>query len=179
MKTVAVILFAVLVLAVFWRRIFPGTSKRHRRRMAQAGNVRDLLSSGSLLPAQAFAYLRKVNPYSFEELVLDGFEKAGYKVKRNARYSGDGGLDGRVSKDGEEYLVQCKRYRGYISRQDVEDFSRVCTRECRRGFFVHTGKTGEGSRETAGAFGNVNIISGGRMLSLVGYVEPSSVVDDE
>ena len=147
--------------------------------MAQAGNVRDLLSSGSLLPAQAFAYLQKVNPYSFEELVLDGFEKAGYKVKRNARYSGDGGVDGRVSKDGEEYLVQCKRYRGYISRQDVEDFSRVCTRECRRGFFVHTGKTGEGSWETAGAFGNVNIISGGRMLSLVGYVEPSSVVDDE
>ena len=78
MKTVAVILFAVLVLAVFWRRMFPGTSKRHKRRMAQAGNLRDLLSSGSLLPAQAFAYLRKVNPYSFEELVLDGFEKAGY-----------------------------------------------------------------------------------------------------
>ena len=147
--------------------------------MAQAGNVRDLLSSGSLLPAQAFVYLRKVNPYSFEELDLDGFEKAGYRVRRNERYSGDGGVDGRVSKDGEEYLVQCKRYRGYISRQDVEDFSRVCTRECRKGFFVHTGKTGEASWGTAGAFGNVNIISGGRMLSLAGYVEPSSVVDDE
>ena len=83
-------------------------------------------------------------------------------MKRNKRYSGDGGIDGRASKDGEEYLVQSKRYRGYISRQHVEDFSRVCTRERLKGFFVHTGKTGDASWETAGTFGNVDI-------GLVGY----------
>ena len=169
MKAVFFISIVLVVLFVLWRILFPPVPRRHRRRMEEAGRVRDLLAGGSLLPAQAFAYLRKVNPFTYEELVLDGFESAGYRAKRNRSYSGDGGVDGRVSKDGVEYLVQCKRYRGYVSRQDVEDFSRVCTRECRKGFFVHTGKTGEGSWETAGAFGNVDIVSGQRMLDLVGW----------
>ena len=60
--------------------------------------------------AGKMAYLRKINPYVFEELVLDGFRSKGYGVKRNRRYSGDGGIDGRVYLDGKEYLVQCKRY---------------------------------------------------------------------
>lgn len=124
-----------------------------------------------MAPEQAFAYLRKISPYAFEELVLDGFERKGYEVTRNSRYSGDGGIDGRVSIDGKEYLVQCKRYRGYISRSDVEDFSRVCKRESKRGYFVHTGRTGEGAWEVAGEYDNVKIISGDRMLSLIGYKE--------
>lgn len=169
MKVVVVILFVVLVFAVFLGRFVRPASKRHEARKVQAARVRNLLAEGTLLPAQAVSYLRKVNPYTFEELVLDGFLRDGYKVKRNKRYSGDGGIDGRVSKDGEDYLVQSKRYRGYISRQHVEDFSRVCTRECLKGFFVHTGKTGDASRETAGTFGNVDIVSGDRMLRLVGY----------
>ena len=169
MRWGVVILFAVLVLLVFLGRLFPRTSRYHRTRRDQAGRVREILSKGSLLPAQAFSYLRKVNPFTYEELVLDGFSRAGYGVRRNRRYTGDGGVDGRVTFEGEEYLVQCKRYRGYVSRRDVEDFSRLCTRECRKGFFVHTGKTGEGSWETAGAFGNVDIVSGARMLRLVGF----------
>lgn len=177
MKLVLVI-FLALVFAAVYLRLFSGRPSRlHQARRAQAERVRELLSGGSLSPAQAVAYLRKVNPYSFEELVLDGFGKAGYKVVRNRRYSGDGGIDGRVSKDGTEYLVQCKRYRGYISRKDVEDFSCVCTRECCRGFFVHTGRTGEGSRDAAGWINNVDIVSGDRMLALVGFVDKSNIID--
>ncbi len=169
MKAVFFISVVLVVLLVLWRILFPPVPRRHRRRMEEAGRVRDLLAGGSLLPAQAFAYLRKINPFTFEELVLDGFERAGYRAVRNRRYSGDGGVDGRVIAEGKEYLVQCKRYRGYVSRQDVEDFSRVCTRLCRDGFFVHTGKTGNGSTETAQLFGNVTIVSGDSMLDLVGF----------
>lgn len=168
MTAVVFISFAILALACLLRPR-SATKRRHSRRLRSADNVRNLLAGGTLLPAQAVSYLRKVNPYTFEELVLDGFFRDGYKVKRNKRYSGDGGIDGRASKDGEEYLVQSKRYRGYISRQHVEDFSRVCTRERLKGFFVHTGKTGDASWETAGTFGNVDIVSGDRMLRLVGY----------
>lgn len=161
--------FAALLVFACIIRSGSARKRRHERRIRSSEGVRNLLSGGTLLPAQAFSYLRKVNPYTFEELVLDGFLRGGYKVKRNRRYSGDGGIDGRVSKDGEEYLVQSKRYRGYISRQHVEDFSRVCTRERRKGFFVHTGKTGDASWETVSLFGNVDIVSGERMLRLVGY----------
>lgn len=166
-------ILVILLLAadgwLLWRWLRSRISRRHRARREQARKIRDTLGNGSFSPAQAFSYLRKVNPYSFEELVLDGLEIDGYRVTRNRSYSGDGGIDGRAARGGKEYLVQCKRYRGYISRQDVEDFSRVCTRECREGLFVHTGKTGDGSYETAASFGNVRIISGERMLRLVGY----------
>lgn len=42
------------------------------------------------------AYLRKIDPFVFEELVLEGFERRGCKVRRNKRYTGDGGalMDG-------------------------------------------------------------------------------------
>lgn len=179
MKVVVVILFVVLVLAVFIGRSVRPASRRHEARKAQAARVRELLGKGGFSPAQALSYLRKINPYSFEELVLDGFKKAGYGVRRNRSYSGDGGVDGRVSKDGFDYLVQCKRYRGYISRQDVEDFSRVCTRVCRRGFFVHTGKTGGASRDAAGWMNNVDIVSGDRMLALVGFTDKTSNNEDK
>ncbi len=169
MSYLLVILLVVIAAFVFWKGGHSWVSRRHKARRDQARRFAQLLGSGSLLPAQAFAYLRKINPFTFEELVLDGFERAGYLAVRNRRYSGDGGVDGRVIAGGKEYLVQCKRYRGYVSRQDVEDFSRVCTRLCRDGFFVHTGKTGNGSTETAQLFGNVTIVSGDSMLDLVGF----------
>lgn len=174
------VILSVLALVVILRLVLkPVESRRHKARRREAERVRDLLSRGGFSTAQGIAYLRKINPYAFEELILDGFEKAGYSVKRNRSYSGDGGVDGRVTRNGEEYLVQCKRYRGHISRQDVEDFSRVCTRERKRGFFVHTGKTGEGSWETAGQFGNVDIVSGRRMLAVAGLFENLNSFEDE
>ncbi|WP_416409812.1 restriction endonuclease [Agrobacterium rosae] len=33
---------------------------------------------------------------TFEELLLEAFERRGHVVQRNASYSGDGGLDGSV-----------------------------------------------------------------------------------
>lgn len=165
---ILILVISVLLAAVFgWMR--KSRPRRHEVRRRQAESVRETVGNGTFLPAQAFAYLRKMNPYAFEELVLDGFGKAGYEVRRNRMYSADGGVDGHVSRDGKEYLVQCKRYAGYISRKDVEDFSRLCTRECREGFFVHTGKTGAGSREVVSGTGNVRIVSGDEMLRLVGF----------
>lgn len=166
MMVLLLISLAVLGVWGWFRRLEP---RLHRIRRRQAEAVREKVDGGGFLPAQAMAYLRKMNPYAFEELVLDGFRKAGYEVRRNRHYSADGGIDGHVYRDGREYLVQCKRYSGHISRRDVEDFSRVCTRECREGYFVHTGRTGRGSKETAALAGNVTVIGGDRMLELVGF----------
>ncbi len=41
---------------------------------------------------QKIAYLRKIDPFVFEELLLEGFERRGFEVIRNRRYTGDGGL---------------------------------------------------------------------------------------
>ena len=167
---------AVVILLAAIAACFLGLSsgsarrRRHRRRREAAKRVRETLGKGGFKPAQALSYLRKVNPYTFEELVLDGFERDGYIVCRNDSYSGDGGKDGMVLKGGRTYLVQSKRYCRHIDRTHVEDFSRLCSRECKEGFFVHTGRTGKGSRRIAQDAGNVTIVGGDRMLRLVGYV---------
>ncbi|WP_199192296.1 restriction endonuclease [Chlorogloea sp. CCALA 695] len=61
------------------------------------------------------AILRKMNPYAFEELLLTCCQNQGWKIERNFKYSNDGGLDGRVTIAGRLYLIQAKRYRGYIN----------------------------------------------------------------
>ena len=49
------------------------------------------------LPAFGYkiAYLRKIDPFTFEELLLEGFESHGFRTIRNKRHTGDGGIDGR------------------------------------------------------------------------------------
>ena len=169
-------IFILFIIAV-WVLFVPSggggrSSKRHRRYVAKARKVSSVLRGGTLAPGQAMAYLRKVNPYVFEEVVLEGFRGKGFGIHRNRRYSGDGGVDGRVDIDGKEYLIQCKRYCGHIDRRHVEDFSRVCLRENREGYFVHTGRTGKGARDEAEHWGNVRVVSGRKLLDLLGYRGP-------
>ncbi|MBU2750509.1 restriction endonuclease [Acidithiobacillus thiooxidans] len=92
--------------------------------------------------ARRIAYLRKLDPLVFEELVLDGFKRKGFIVERGTRYSGDGGLDGKVFRDNHWIGIQCKRYKGTIQTAHVEQFARDLSRfGLTEGYFVHTGKT--------------------------------------
>lgn len=112
-------------------------------------------------------YLRKIDPFVFEELVLWAFKQKGYRVYRNTRYSGDGGVDGKVKVNGRKILVQDKRYSGYIQMSHVRDFDRLCRRRHRYGIFVHTGKTGKGTKEIASLSERITIISGDRLVRLL------------
>jgi restriction system protein len=115
--------------------------------------------------ARRIAYLRKINPLTFEELVLDGFAGQGWVVERNQRYSGDGGLDGKVYRDGVWYGIQCKRYKGAISTAHVQQFVRDIQRfGLAGGFFVHTGRTPSGIRQR---FPQLTILSGQDMIDFL------------
>ncbi|MGM8474744.1 restriction endonuclease, partial [Enterobacter hormaechei subsp. steigerwaltii] len=71
---------------------------------------------------QKINYLRKIDPFVFEELLLEGFEAHGFRTIRNKRYTGDGGIDGQVIIGKYRYLIQAKRYRGHIALQHVQEF---------------------------------------------------------
>jgi len=115
-------------------------------------------------------YLRKINHFVFEELLLSAFKKKGYKIIRNKRYTGDGGIDGQIIKDGKKILIQAKRYSGYINAEDVVSLGEVVQRKkADEGFFVHTGKTGAKSIEKKPS--NITIISGSQLLKLVSIKE--------
>ncbi len=70
----------------------------HLRRIARSRRILATLARfrGEGAGARAFAYLRTVDPHTFEEVVLSSIEAAGFVVLRNRRYTGDGGVDGRV-----------------------------------------------------------------------------------
>lgn len=138
----------------------------HRRRERQA---RQSLAKLAEIPdpGRKFAFLRSINPFTFEEMILETFEQRGYKVKRNTRYTGDGGIDGRVWLDGDLFLIQAKRYAGHISAAHVQEFCRMVDGKGCKGFFIHTGKTGDASRLLANNQANVWIISGGTLLDLL------------
>ncbi len=158
-----VIAGAVLVYCVLYILSY---KRRHERYIKKAKKVLRRINEQNLSEGQILCYLRKIDPYVFEELVILGFAAKGYGFERNKRYSGDGGVDGRVFLDGKEYLLQCKRYSRYINLRHVEAFSEVCRKAGCEGYFIHTGKTGKGARDTVFMAGNVDIVSGNRLAHL-------------
>jgi len=98
-------------------------------------------------------------------MLLTAFKRLGYKIKRNAAYTGDGGIDGRVRINGQWMLVQVERYRGYISASDVAAFSRLCSKSKSKGYFIYTGLTEKQSH--VNACKHVRIISGNALLEML------------
>jgi restriction system protein len=120
--------------------------------------------------AKQFSYIRKINPFVFEEMILTAFKDSGFKIKRNKRYTGDGGIDGRVFINGRVTLIQAKRYKGYITAQHVAEFERICSRRGCTGLFIHSGRTGKQAKANSKV---VVIVSGQRMLNLL-LAQPDS-----
>ncbi|XDJ36598.1 MAG: restriction endonuclease (plasmid) [Burkholderia sp.] len=161
---VALAILALLVAAVILR---PGIrARRHQYKQNQTRRVLAKINTIELMP-QRLAYLRKIDPLTFEELLLEAFELRGYRVYRNARYTGDGGADGAVVRDGRLYLVQAKRYGRYINRSHVAPFCQLLDRRHCYGFFFNTGRTGPGVRELARSHLRLTILSGQRLLDFL------------
>lgn len=162
----------LLLSMLSWIALLIGAKvSRHRRYQRQAHRILARLPqlAGD---GQRLNYLRKVNPYVFEELLLTAFERRGYRIKRNRRYSGDGGLDGQVWMGSQRYLIQAKRYARTITPAHVAAFGALVRRERCRGLFIHTGRTGLKSREAQNASPCIEFISGQRLLDLVDRQRP-------
>lgn len=140
--------------------------RRHRRYQATAARVLQRLPqlAGD---AQRLTYLRKINPYVFEELLLLACERQGHPVKRNASYSGDGGLDGQIIIAGRTYFIQAKRYGRTITPSHIHDFGTLLLKSRCEGFFIHTGRTGHLSRVLLQNHPHVHLVSGQRLLDLL------------
>lgn len=161
---VACMVFMVFLIILL---LFSGESGRHARYRRRAERIYRKFNKENTPPGRMFAYMRKINPYVFEELVLLAFEKKGYRIKRNRRYSGDGGIDGKVFIDGHTVLIQCKRYFAHIDAEHVRSFASLCERERCTGVFVHTGRTGRKSWEIARRYGDITFISGNTLVDLM------------
>jgi len=165
---VAIIAVALFIWWVIPRKKQGNHECNHRKNIRQA---RKLLKEfrkwkGDGVEARITAYLRKISPYVFEELLLCSFDDMGYRITRNQRYSGDGGTDGSLRYRGRQYLVQAKRYASHIRAEDVADFKEVIKqKKADGGYFCHTGRTGKGSHIHAGD--NIIVVSGSALIDLL------------
>lgn len=166
-------LIILLVIFLCLSSFFAGKRKIRKRQVHKIETAEKVIHrlaafEGENRACRILCYLRQIDPFAFEELLLTAFEKKGYRIKRNSRYTGDGGIDGRVYRDGELYLVQAKRYKSYVSVRHLEDFLRLVkeTKEAKGGYFIHTGKTG---KETYSLYRGtpVEIISGDKLINLI------------
>lgn len=128
-------------------------------------------SNPNSLPA-VIKYLRSIKPFVFEEFLLTCFQRQGYKIIRGARYTGDGGIDGKVYIDGRLYLIQAKRYSGNIKLVHLQEFAAVIKEnKCAGGYFIHTGKTSTACHEYLKLNPHVFLISG---LYLIEFIKLSA-----
>lgn len=73
----------------------------------------------------------------FEELVAEAFRRDGFTVIENTGAGADGGVDIRMRKGGESYLVQCKNWRKQrIGVTTVREMFGVLAAESARGVFI-------------------------------------------
>lgn len=165
----AVVAFIGVFICLYLLTILGKTTwkaRRHARKQRQAIRVFEKLTTISLAP-QKLVYLRKIDALVFEELVLEALERRGHQVFRSNSYSGDGGIDGRVIMNNKKFLIQCKRYGKHIRKQHVLDFARILERQQIRGLFIHTGRTGEFSKDFHKQHPYLTIISGQRLIDLL------------
>lgn len=173
------ILFICLVLMVLWLMYYMGTAitallrQRESRSVLRHQRYRNMASQVLIrLPqltadGQRLVYLRKINPYVFEEMVLIALERRGFPVRRNPRYSGDGGLDGQFWVGSQRWIIQAKRFSSAIRPEHVRDFGNLARREKCKGLFIHTGRTGQISAEYFQAYPEILLVSGAALLQLL------------
>ncbi len=150
----------------FWQKRSSSKKTRlHQKNIKQSYDLIKRLRTwqGPGLEARIIKYLRRINALVFEELVLSCLQDVGAKIKRNRRYTGDGGVDGIFFLNGVQWLVQAKCYSSAIEPQHVKDFVSICNGQ--PGLFVHTGRTGP--KSYAHVTPNIKIISGQRLIRLI------------
>ncbi|MCZ6132150.1 restriction endonuclease [Cronobacter sakazakii] len=159
------LILAGFILAAYF--LFFKKRNRHERKKSSAKRIIKVVN-GLTHPGQKIAYLRKTDPYAFEELILTLLQRKGFVIARNKRYSGDGGIDGKFVFNGKTWLIQAKRYSSRIRIEHVVAFARILDEHKCNGIFVHTGLTPVSVVNYVKSMKQIRleIISGEKLLSL-------------
>lgn len=83
--------------------------------------------------------INKLSWQDFEFLLSEYFKKQGYASEITGGGGADGGIDIKLHKDSETYLVQCKHYKAWkVSVQIVREFFGIVTAENAVGGYIVT-----------------------------------------
>ena len=96
------------------------------------------------------------------------FERLKYSV-RQTPYSNDVGLDAIITKDGDKFLVECKRYSesNKSGRPEIQKFhSAIVNDRAKGGFFVTTGNFSTSARKYA-AKHNIELVDADELVKMM------------
>lgn len=114
----------------------------------------------------------------FERLIGEMFRKRGFSVKENDGAGPDGGVDVELRRDGELFLVQCKRWRARkVPVATVRDlYGAMTARYAAGGFVVTYGNfTSESIRFAAGR--NIELIDGRELAATLRESRPAEKIE--
>lgn len=93
------------------------------------------------------SFLREMDPYEFERLSCDLFNRIGYEAQPTSS-AGDHGVDGKLMRNGELTILQVKRVKGYVGEPILRDlFGTMHSHNAISGIVVTTGKVSRQARE--------------------------------
>lgn len=156
------ILIGLLVILLVGIVFLPKPRSRHKKNIDKSQLILKKLRSFEHDGA-VINYLRKIDPFVFEEVLLTAFSDLKINIIRNMKYTGDGGIDGRIVFNGKIVLLQAKRYAGPVKTSDINELSDKCLEANTRGLFIHTGTTPKKSAPPA----NVTVVSGSKLVQLI------------
>lgn len=162
-----ILAFAFTIIKYYKSKLSKNTHKwRHKSAKNIHNSIKSIQHHGQII-----SYVRKVEPFVFEELLLISIaQNPKCKIIRNDKYTGDGGIDGKFILDNKMYIIQAKRYKSYIDSQDILDFiKKIHETQSYKGLFIHTGRTGENSWKFCSTDDNIEIISGTKLVNLIKY----------
>jgi HJR/Mrr/RecB family endonuclease len=116
----------------------------------------------------------QLSPREFEDMIVELYHRAGHKAKRTGA-SGDHGVDVTVeAKNGEKWVVQCKRWRGSVGEPVVRDFYGVVQHEkADKGIIFTTGKfTGPAQQWAKGK--PITLYDGAKLVEIWSRSQPKS-----
>lgn len=116
--------------------------------------------------------LKMTDPFYFERVVNELFEKMGYGGARTTIKTGDGGIDGVINQDElglEKIYVQAKRYNGHnVHEPDIRNFIGAMSGDTQKGIFVTTSSFDQRAIDKAReAHHKIILIDGKKLVDLL------------
>jgi restriction system protein len=129
------------------------------------------------LGAELCESMGKMDPYQFEQLVIDLLFAMGYGGSREEAAQvtpkgGDGGIDGIINEDRlglDVIYVQAKRWQSNVGRPDIQNFvGALAGKQATKGVFITTSDFASGAKEYAETVTQkVILIDGSRLADLM------------
>lgn len=121
--------------------------------------------------------LKHLNPFIFEAVLLQCCKAYGYCIQSEAKFTKDGGVDGKFSYLGRFYVIQAKLYKGEAVPDHIPMFQNaIGWQQATRGYFFHTGRAGDEFWEAVKQADRVTVLSGQRLVDFLLGANPLFLV---